>query len=61
VGHRSEIFISIALAREEDLNSPVFGFLLFTWALADVSRFQLYFCRSLGFKVCFFDFCSNIQ
>jgi len=50
VGHRSEIFISIALASRDDPNwSRAFGFMLFTWALADVSRFQLYCLRSLRY------------
>lgn len=48
VGHRGEIFLSIFLASASLLNSDAFGFLLFTWALADIARFQLYALRSLG-------------
>ncbi len=53
VGHRSEIFISIFLADIPLLESPIFGFLLLTWSLADVSRFQLYFLRTLDIDVPF--------
>ncbi len=50
VGHRSEIFVSIFLAPSSVLNGQSFGFLLLTWSLSDVSRFQLYAIRSLGLE-----------
>ena len=53
VGHRSELFVSIAVAATQPdapalLDSWQFGCLLLTWALADVSRFHLYTLRTLG-------------
>lgn len=48
VGHRSEVFVTLlCFAQTATLDAWIGGFLLFTWALADVSRFQLYFCRTL--------------
>merc|ERR1719408_947888 len=48
VGHRSEIWVSISLASPSALDSPAFGLMILAWALADVSRYQLYVWRTLG-------------
>ena len=51
VGHRAEVCVTLVIAWLRDprvLDSWPFGFLLLTWALADVSRYQLYFLRGLG-------------
>ena len=51
VGHRTELYISISLASDSVLDGSAFGFLLLTWALADVFRFQFYFLRTLDWPV----------
>ena len=43
--------MSIFLADVSVLNSLAFGWMVFIWALADISRFQLYFLRTLNWEV----------
>jgi hypothetical protein len=47
VGHRSELFITIYLVEDKIRSSWALGFTVFTWLLADVSRYQLYTLRTL--------------
>eukprot|EP00658_Telonema_sp_P-2_P024465 TRINITY_DN19832_c0_g1_i1.p1 TRINITY_DN19832_c0_g1~~TRINITY_DN19832_c0_g1_i1.p1 ORF type:complete len:250 (+),score=42.84 TRINITY_DN19832_c0_g1_i1:139-888(+) len=47
VGHRSEIFVTIAILQNAAAHWTA-GPLILTWAMADVSRYQLYFLRSIG-------------
>ena len=48
VGHRSELFITIYLVEDEIKRSWPLGLVVFTWALADISRYQMYTMRSIG-------------
>ena len=50
VGHRTEIFITIYIIGFRGAADWSAGPLILTWAMADVSRYQLYFLRSLGQK-----------
>jgi len=47
VGHRAELFVTVTIIGEHAKHWSV-GPMVFTWALADVSRYQLYFLRSIG-------------
>ena len=49
VGHRSEVYVTVVLAGPDVLDDGwQWGFVLLTWCLADVARFQLYAIRTLG-------------
>mmetsp|Transcript_13164 Transcript_13164/g.26306 ORF Transcript_13164/g.26306 Transcript_13164/m.26306 type:complete len:261 (+) Transcript_13164:74-856(+) len=47
-GHRCETFITIFLAGERMQPRWLFGPMVLTWAMADVTRYQLYFFRTLN-------------
>lgn len=48
VGHRSELLVTMALIGAQNRQHWSAGPLILTWAMADVSRYQLYFLRSLN-------------
>lgn len=50
VGHRSELFVTLFLVGHNVYSHWSLGAMVLTWALADISRYQMYFCRTLGNK-----------